>query len=106
MALLHLSDTNFRQEVLEAAVPVVVDFSATWCGPCKLLTPILEELVKEYEGKIKMGRLDVEENPRITAQYGIMSVPTLIFFKNGQLITQTTGVLSKAELKKKIKENL
>ena len=106
MALLHLSDTNFKKEVLDSGLPVLVDFWAKWCGPCKMVTPILEELVREYADKLKIGKLDVEENPKTATFYGIMSVPTLVFFKNGKVIGQVVGALSKLELKKKIEEKL
>ena len=106
MALLHLSDTNFKKEVLDSGLPVLVDFWAKWCGPCKMVTPILEELAREYANKLKIGKLDVEENPKTATLYGIMSVPTLIFFKNGKVIGQLMGTLSKSELKKKIEENI
>lgn len=106
MALLHLTDSNFKKEVLESALPVLVDYWAPWCGPCKMVAPIIEELAKDYEGKIKIGKLNVDENPKTTTHYGIMSIPTLIFFKNGLVLEQAVGALSKTELKKKIEENL
>lgn len=106
MSLLHITDTNFKKEVLEAALPVLVDYWAPWCSPCKIIAPILEELAKEYAGKLKIGKINVEENPRFTSQYGIMSIPTLIFFKNGKVAEQAVGALNKAELKKKIEETL
>lgn len=102
MALLHLTDNNFKKEVLESDLPVLVDYWATWCAPCKMIAPILEELVKDYEARIKIGKLNVEENPRIASLYGIMSVPTLMFFKNGKVMEQVVGALNKTELKKKI----
>lgn len=106
MSLLHLTDANFKKEVLEFDLPVLVDFWAGWCGPCRVIAPILEELAKEYVGKVKIGKLNVDENPQIPTQYGIMSIPTLIFFKNGKVMEQVVGALSKSELKKKIEENL
>lgn len=106
MALLHLTESNFKKEVLESDLPVLVDFWATWCGPCKMVAPLLEELAREYQGKIKIGKLNVDENSKITAHYGIMSIPTLIFFKKGKVMEQVVGALSRAELKKKIEENL
>lgn len=106
MSLLHITDTNFKKEVLESGLPVLVDFWAEWCGPCKMIAQILEELAKEYAGKLKIGKINVEENPRFTSQYGIMSIPTLIFFKNGKVAEQAVGALNKAELKKKIEETL
>ena len=106
MALLHLTDNNFKKEVLESDLPVLVDFWATWCGPCKMVAPIIEELSKEYEKKIKIGKINIEENPRTPTHYGIMSIPTLMFFKKGKVAGQAAGVVSKAELKKAIAEKL
>lgn len=106
MALLHLTDTNFKKEVLEAHLPVLVDFWTSWCMPCKMIAPLLEELTKEYTGKIKVGKLNVDENPKTATHYGIMSIPTLVFFKNGKVMDQVMGALSKSDLKKKIEENL
>ena len=106
MALLHLTDINFKKEVLESSFPVLVDFWATWCGPCKMITPILEELAKEYDKKFIIGKVNVEESPKTATQYGIMSVPTLVFFKKGKISEQLVGALSKAQIKRKIEENL
>jgi thioredoxin 1 len=106
MAILNLTDSNFKNEVLESDLPVLVDFWTSWCGPCKLIAPILEELASEYDRKIKVGKLNVEENHRVATLYGIMSIPTLIFFKNGEVMEQVVGALSKAELKIKIEENI
>jgi len=106
MALLHLTDTNFKKEVLESDLPVLVDYWATWCGPCKMIAPLLEELAQEYESQLKVGKINIEENPRIPTQYGVMSIPTLMFFKKGQVVAQASGALSRAELKKRISENL
>jgi len=106
MNIQHFSDSNFRKEVLESRLPVVVDFWANWCGPCKMITPIVEELAKEYDGKVKIGKLDVDSNPHSASTYGIMSIPSLIFFKNGKVMDQVTGALNKASLKQKIEENI
>jgi thioredoxin 1 len=106
MAVLHLSDENFKKEVLESGLAVVVDFWATWCGPCKRIAPIIEELSDEYSAKIKIGKINVEESPQTATFYGVMSIPTIIFFKNGRAIGQCVGALTKAELKKKIEEEL
>jgi len=91
MSILHFSDTDFKKEVLESKLPVVVDFWANWCGPCKMVTPIVEELAKEYSGKVKIGKLDVDTNPKSASAYGIMSIPTLIFFKGGKVVHQVNG---------------
>ncbi|MFA5361933.1 MAG: thioredoxin [Candidatus Omnitrophota bacterium] len=106
MALVHLTDGNFKSEVLDSESPVLVDFWATWCGPCKAIAPLIEELAREYDGKIKVGKVDVDENPRTAGQYGIMSIPTLIFFKKGQISEQVVGALNKSELKKRIESHL
>jgi thioredoxin 1 len=106
MKILHLTDANFKKEVLESEMTVLVDFWATWCGPCKMIAPIIEDLANEYEGKIKFGKLDVDDNPKTATLYGIMSIPSLIFFKKGKVIDQVTGALNKAGLKNKIEENL
>jgi len=106
MSLLHLTDNNFKKEVLESNLPILVDFWATWCGPCKMIAPIIEELAREYQGKIKIGKVNVDENPKTATSYGIMSIPTLIFFKNGKVIAQVAGALNKIELKRKIEENI
>jgi thioredoxin 1 len=106
MSIQHFTDGNFKQEVLESKVPVMVDFWANWCGPCKMIGPIVEELAKEYAGKMKIGKLDVDNNPKSASAYGIMSIPSLIFVKNGKVMDQVTGALNKAALKKKIEENL
>jgi len=84
----------------------MVDFWANWCGPCKMIAPAVEELAKEYDGKMKIGKLDVDNNPNSPSQYGIMSIPTLIFFKDGKVMDSVTGALNKASLKQKIEENL
>jgi len=102
----HFTDSNFKKEVLESKVPVVVDFWANWCSPCKMIGPIIEELAKEYDGKVKIGKLDVDTNPQSAARYGIMSIPSLIFFKNGKVMHQVNGVLNKTSLKQKIEENI
>ena len=94
------TSANFDSEVLGAGVPAVVDFFATWCGPCKMMAPVIETLAGEYDGKAVIGKLDVDENEDIAARYGVMTIPTVIFFKNGELVTKTVGVQSKAALKK------
>ena len=102
MGAMHFTDANFKQEVLQAKEPVVVDFWATWCGPCRMVGPVIEELSGEYAGKVKIGKVDVDENSAVAGQYGIMSIPTIMFFKNGQVMEQLVGAASKSELKKKI----
>jgi thioredoxin 1 len=90
-----LTDQNFESEVLKSKEPVLVDFFAEWCGPCQITGPIIEELAKEYEGKVKIGKINVDENQQVAAKYGIMSIPTIIIFKNGQEIKREVGFVSK-----------
>ncbi len=89
------NDENFESEVLNAEGPVVVDFFATWCGPCAQLAPVVESLAEEYDGKVKIGKLDVDENPETTDRYQVMSIPTLIFYKDGKAVDKTVGVVAK-----------
>jgi thioredoxin 1 len=103
---IQISDSNFKTEVLESQIPAMVDFWAPWCGPCKAISPVVEELADEYEGKIKLFKVNVDDNPNIAAQYGIRAIPTLIFFKGGQQMNQITGAVSKDSLKQALSELL
>jgi len=94
----HFTDENFEKEALSSDIPVLVDFYADWCGPCKMLAPTIETLAQEYEGKIKVGKLNVDNAPDTAQNYGIMSIPTLLYFKNGELVNKSIGVVSKAEI--------
>jgi thioredoxin 1 len=96
------NDSNFHSEVLSAQGVVVVDFSATWCGPCKTLNPIIEDLARSYEGRAKIGKIDIDENQDITERFGITSVPTVLFFKNGEKVDSAVGLNSRAFYQKKI----
>ena len=98
----EITDENFSKEVLSSEVPVIVDFWAEWCGPCKMLSPIFEELASEYQGKIVFGKCDVDSNPQMPAKYGINSIPSMLFFKDGNIVDQHTGLLAKPQLKAKI----
>ena len=102
--MLELTDANFNQEVLKSDVPVLVDFWAAWCMPCKNIAPIIEELSKEYDGKMKFGKLNVENSQSVARQYGIRSIPTLLIFKDGQVATQIVGMQPKRNLQEKILE--
>ena len=97
-----LTDANFQDEVLNSDQPVLVDFWATWCGPCRTIAPTIEELASEYEGKAKVGKLDVDNNPQVAMQFGIRSIPTLLFFKDGRIADQAVGVLPKRALAEKL----
>ena len=106
MSALHFTDAGFKKEVVESSLPVLVDFWASWCGPCKIIAPHIEELAKEYAGKMKIGKMDIDSDSKIATEYGVMSIPTLIFFKHGKVMDQLVGAVSKADLKRKIEENL
>ncbi len=97
------NDTNFKQEVLDSAVPVLVDFWAEWCAPCHMVAPAVEEISKEYDGKLKVCKANVDEARQTAASYGIMSIPTLTVFKNGEVVNQVIGAVSKSVLEEAIK---
>ena len=99
---LEITDCNFSETVTTNKGFVLVDFWAEWCGPCRLIGPVVEELAKEYEGKATIGKVNVDDNRETAAQFGIMSIPTLLFFKDGQMVDKHVGVASKSELKKKL----
>lgn len=92
---MHFTDKDFESEVLKSNTPVLVDFFAEWCGPCKMMAPIVDELAKTYEGKVKIGKMDVDANPEAPQRYGIMSIPTFVFIKNGEVVNKVTGAQSK-----------
>jgi thioredoxin 1 len=100
--MLALTDDTFQAEVLDSDQPVMVDFTATWCGPCKRLAPIVEELAAEYEGKVKIAKFDIDASPNTPARYKVMAVPTVMFFKGGKEVDIVQGLVAKDALKKKI----
>ena len=102
----HLTDDSFETEVLKADGPVLVDYWAEWCGPCKMITPVLEEIAKEYAGKIKITKLNIDENPATPPKYGIRGIPTLMLFKNGNVEATKVGAVSKSQLSAFIDGNL
>ncbi|MFA6383762.1 MAG: thioredoxin [Candidatus Omnitrophota bacterium] len=102
MSVTHFTDANFKEEVLDSATPVLVDFWATWCGPCRMIAPVVEEISNEYAGTLKVGKVDVDANSKVASQFGIMSIPTIMIFKNGKVMEQVVGALSKGQLKSMI----
>ena len=97
--ILVLTQENFSKEVLQSPQPVLVDFWAEWCGPCKMLSPILDELAQEYDGKVRIGKVNIDEHQNLAVQFGIRSIPTLLLFKQGQVADQIVGLKSKRDLK-------
>jgi len=97
--IVTLTTDSFDQEVLKSSEPVLVDFWAEWCGPCKMIAPVLDELAGEYAGKIKIGKVDIDQHQSLAAQYGVRSIPTLLIFKNGQVAEQMVGARSKRDIK-------
>lgn len=99
---IEFTDANFEQEVLKSNVPVLVDFWAVWCGPCKMIAPFVEEISGEYEGKAKVGKVDVDNNPQTAMTYGIRSIPTLLIFNGGKVVDQIVGAVPKGAITSKI----
>jgi len=106
MKPIELTEETFEQEVLKAAIPVIVDFWAVWCGPCKAIASVVEELAAEYEGKLKVGKVNVDNNHQISMQYGIRGIPTLLVFKDGKVVEQIVGVVPKGLLAEKLSKHL
>ena len=103
---LELTDSNFDEKVLKSSMPVLVDFWAEWCGPCRMVGPIVEELSKDFDGKVVVGKVDVDSNPNISMNYGIRNIPTLLIFKNGQVVDKQVGAVPKSVLAGKLTAQL
>lgn len=102
----EFTDSNFTDEVESHDQPVLVDFWAEWCGPCRMVGPIVDELAGEYEGQVKVGKVDVDSNPEVSVKYGIRSIPALLIFKNGEVVEQIVGAVPKAQIKKQLDAQL
>lgn len=100
----NITDETFQKEVIDSTLPVLVDFWAPWCGPCRMIAPVIEEIASEYEGKAKVVKLNTDENPQMASKYQITAIPTLLFFKNGKVVKEIVGVVSKEEIKKVLDE--
>lgn len=101
---IEVTDATIEQEVLQSETPVLLDFWAPWCGPCRAVGPVLEELEQEYDGRLKVAKMNVDSNPASPAKYGVRAIPTLILFKNGEVLGQTTGALPKQAIKELIEK--
>ena len=106
MHALEVTDSNFDTEVIKSDKPVLVDFWAVWCGPCKQIAPMVEELVGEYDGKIKIGKMDIDNNPEVAMKFGIRSIPTLLIFKDGKVVDQIVGAVPKGHITEKLNAQL
>ena len=104
--ILQVTDDDFEQEIIKAETPALVDFWAAWCGPCRAIAPVVEELAKDYAGKLKVAKMNVDENSKTPVKYGIQAIPTLILFKNGNVVDQITGAVSKNQIENSIKKML
>jgi thioredoxin 1 len=104
--IVHLTEANFGTEVTSATTPVLVDFWAEWCGPCKMISPVLDELASEYDGRLKIGKVNIDDQPALATQHGIRAIPTLLLFKNGQVNEQIVGLRSKKDLKASVDKAL
>jgi thioredoxin 1 len=105
-AVKEISDSDFQNEVLKSALPTLIDFWAPWCGPCRAIAPVVEELANAYDGKVKFVKMNVDDNQNTPSQYGVRGIPTLLLFKGGQVVNQIVGAVPKPQLEKAIKEAL
>ena len=106
MKPIEVTESTFQKEVINSDKPVLIDFWAEWCGPCKMIAPVVEELAKEYDGKLKVGKVDVDSNQQISMQYGVRSIPTLLIFKGGKVVDQVIGAVPKRMLVEKVSRHL
>ena len=106
MGVVTLTDENFQEEVNSSAVPVLVDYWAEWCGPCKMISPLVEEMAEEYSNRLKVGKLDVDENQSSASKQNVMSIPTLLIFKEGEVVAQQIGAVNKTQITEFIESNL
>jgi len=104
--VLHVTDADFEKEIIESDTPAMVDFWADWCGPCRIVAPVIEELAEEFKGKIKIAKMNVDQNRKTPAKFGIRSIPTMIFFKNGEVVNVIIGAQPKDILKKELEKLL
>ena len=104
--VVEFSESNFEQEVTKSSLPVLVDLWAAWCGPCRMIAPVVEELAGKYQGKVKMGKLNVDDHPQVAAQFRIMNIPTLLLFKGGKEVDRIVGVVPKEELTRRLERML
>lgn len=100
----QVTDSNFEAEILKSSTPALVDFWAPWCGPCRAMGPVIDELASEFEGKVRIAKMNVDENPATPSKYGIRAIPTIILFKNGEVVEQITGAVSKSSIKDMISQ--
>jgi thioredoxin 1 len=103
---LEFTDANFKETVLDSDKLAVIDFWAVWCGPCRMVAPVIEELAKDYNGKVNVGKVDVDSNPMISQQYGIRNIPTILFVKNGEVVDKQVGAVPKSVLEAKLKQHM
>ena len=104
--IVNLTEKNFKDEVEQSTIPVLVDFWASWCGPCRMIAPIVDQLAEEFDGKIKVAKLNVDENSELASRYQVMSIPTLLLFRNGKVVNQMVGARPKGELVKILQSNI